>query len=272
MVKKTFFLSIASFYIKINFYLFTKKNYDYDLLFNIQELYNPYIVDRTIKIDFLINVFPKNEYFFLEKKGNHYLFIFERKKNKINILNNISISQFNYIITQILIELLAKTGFFFHGSVVLNKKNEALIFTGKSGSGKSTISNLLSKKFKKIADDSFFFKLENNTYFVYTNPNDFAANNNCNSELYSIIKKGFPLRRIFFIKKAEYNKIYKINNWLDLTKKMFQQIAVNENHKQTQLSSVIRFIKKNQEKIYYLYFKNDNDIVKFIEKNEKEID
>jgi|YNPMSStandDraft_1061717.scaffolds.fasta_scaffold19420_4 hypothetical protein len=267
IVKKVFFISIASFCIRVNFYLFEKEKSNNDLLFNIQKVYGPYIINNSKKTHFLINVFSGNKYFFLKKKSDYYLFIFNRKKNKINTTNYISISQFNYIIIQVLIELLAKTGFFFHGSVVLNERNEALVFTGKSGSGKSTISELLSKKFTKIADDSFFIISENNNYFVYTNPQDFNNQNIFNSKLLSKINKKFPLKFIFFLKKAKYNKIEKnIFFSFDLVKKIFQQIAINKNYRKLHFSSLINFIKKNQKKIYSLYFVNNDTIIDFMEK------
>jgi len=246
--------------------MFKKRKSSDDLLFNIQKVYGPYIVNCSKKVDFLINIFQRNDYSFLEKNKNHYLFIFEREKKKINVANYVSIRQLNYIIIQILIELLAKNGFFFHGSVVVNKKNEAFIFTGTSGSGKTTISELVSKNFIKIADDSFFIKAEDNDYFVYTNPDDFSNKAEYDSKLYSIINKKFSIKGIFFLKKASYNKISKINLSINLVKKILRQVAINENYKKLHFSFLIRFIKKNLKKIYYLYFLNNDTIIKFIEK------
>src|SRR5258708_4434951 len=117
-----------------------------------------------------------------------------------------SLYKFEIMLSNILYKLLTKKrGFGIHASAIeINRKSS--IFLGKSGAGKSTISQLLSPKFRLLADDLIFIRKNQGSFFTYQTP--FMERNTM------IVKSPYPtlLSDVFFLHKSRSTKFVEITN------------------------------------------------------------
>ncbi len=88
-----------------------------------------------------------------------------KRTNHIITFCHISLQQFTLIILVILERLPKNCGLILHASAV-KIKNKAVLSTGRSGVGKSTIMKLLPTKYQPLADDSGTKKGKNKTFFT----------------------------------------------------------------------------------------------------------
>lgn len=86
-------------------------------------------------------------------------------------------------------------GFFLHSSGLI-KDDRAFLFVGPDGSGKTTISNLISEGFI-ASDDSLIVRQSNASFTLYTTP--WGSRESINTSA--------PISKIFFLRKAHTLKI-----------------------------------------------------------------
>ncbi|MCS7318051.1 MAG: ATP-binding cassette domain-containing protein [Candidatus Dojkabacteria bacterium] len=201
-------LNIADFIIKIEIKAKSKKTlikYKNIIIKKFKEFV--LINNKNNKYDYELLIYEKTDFFNLIKnKDTHYVFFFKKvNKRKIISFSYLDENLLMLIIKHILCELFSThKGFILHGSANKINSNEAMLFLGKSGSGKSTISNLLNEKFPKIADDIVLVKKSGNSYFIHPLP-FFEKSNR-----YSFFKKFFFIKYVFLIKKSPIIKIEKV--------------------------------------------------------------
>lgn len=151
------------------------------------------------------------------------------------------------MLEDILYEKLAESnGFGIHSSsVVIN--NNAYLFLGKSGAGKSTIVKLLENKFRPLSDDLSIVKKVNKEYFVYQlpviekNPRIWKSS------------RSYPLKKIFFLHKDTSTKIIEAISIKNIKKNINTQV-LKTHPKKTQIDKVICDFVVSGTKFYDLWF------------------
>jgi len=217
---KIIYLNIAGFNIQISFYLREKSFYYKKLKEEINKYYKGFIFKEDIqRVDATIDVKDDPTFYTIRKPKNSYYFNIFKKKNLFNIETTykISIIELQYILKEILMALLKNSGFLFHGSAI-SDNGKAVIFTGKSGAGKSTAAYLLKDRYELLIDDLMIIRNEEKRSYLYKTPL-FEKN-------YKIKKTGqkFLISKIFFLKKSKHFEIIKINNIEVIIKKISNQI------------------------------------------------
>ena len=145
--------------------------------------------------------------------------------------------------------LLFNGGLNMHASAV-HKNGKVALFTGSSGSGKSTIANILSKNsFGMIHDDMIFIKNEKLQYAVHSSP----------IYPYDTPKKGI-LSNLFILKHSKTNKIRKLDFNESLRTFLPHIIQHHYDKKiiENQLDTLEDIIKYHP--CYELKFKPDNEV------------
>lgn len=262
---KIIYLNIAGFNIKINF---KKTEFEYFKEIKIKEIktyWQGFLVgNKPKKIDFTINFIEKNNIETIcqiKSKKNYINFYQIKGKKRLDSYYQTGPIQFQIILRQILSELLIqKQGVVVHCSAI-KYDNQAYLFLGKPGAGKSTVMSLLSKKFLSLADDSGIIKKEGNNYFFYQTPylekNSWIKKNN--DKLY--------LSKIFFLRKKSYFKIEKIKNKDYIIERMTKQLFSEKDLSRGQIKTVLGFISQF-DKFYFLSFaKDQNKLIELIDSN-----
>jgi len=156
--------------------------------------------------------------------------------------------------------LLKNNGFFVHacgiesGKSKESRKNNGLLFIGKSGSGKTTIANEISKKsmgnkrkfYEVLSDEIIAVRRIRNKWFMFGTP--FTG-----SMIGSGKNKKVRLKKVFFIKKYFLDKI-KMISFNQGLKKLLRNIIIFKPNKII-LNLSIDFLRKNE--FYELNFTKD---------------
>ena len=216
------YLNIAGFNIQIIFHkisLSTELNF---IKKAILKVYKGFLLSKSLvrNIDFTISFFEPPRTSTISFKNAHYMKFYELiNQTHIITSHSISIFQFNVIIRAIIGLLLKKDSFVLHASACLVGE-EALLFIGGSGDGKSTVIRLLRKKYKALGDDSVIIRKLDRNYFMYQTPF---------TERQSWVQKNkgkYLIGKIFILKKAINNKIVRCNNRSEILKKFIEEFLV----------------------------------------------
>lgn len=252
----TVFLSIAGFTIALRLHetewpFFTERRFRDNVLyqfFGFIEKKSPKKVDYTIELlhaknlEVLIQRHKKREYIHFYEEKNAHTFV---------SYYHVSGMQLQLIVRKILQKLLAKTnGMILHASASL-VNNRAYIFFGKSGAGKTTISQLLTSHYVPLADDSIIITKERGGYYFYQTPFP--------EQGFWIEKKSdrYPLGKIFFLEKAPFHKIEKLENKDAITNDFLKQFLTEEEDVKKQMPYVLALIAKFNH-FYQLHFSLQN--------------
>ncbi len=265
---QAFFLKSAGFVIKLTFKsterLFLKRK----LIEDILEIWvdGGFIELSAETFDFEIVFCSKDMGVeLIQKNGGKkdYYLAFERDfaKSRVYTSYHISFAQLQIIIKEILSFLMRSDGFIIHGSACLNREGKLHIFLAKTGGGKTTIANLVSKsrKYVKFCDDSLLVREIADKWYYFSPP---------------YIEKGvLPRRmkvdnaRIYFIKKGKIPSKKIFSNKDDILKLILEQLWLRfvEVDKQT-LRLAMEFVKDNQ---FYLFTTtlNREGMIKIINEN-----
>ena len=214
---------------------------------------NPFII-KGQKNDFLVTVDFKNSFDIVQDnklKRKSIIFYEEISKEHFRTYYHISGEQFTIIIRDIVQKFLSKkNGVILHGSAVVDKSNQGLLFLGESGAGKSTIVQLLNPKFRACADDILILRKEGQLFYLYQTP--FIQKN-----YYPKYKTGkFVLSKIYFLKKGREEKtsIIKPENKIIF---LLKQLFTNEEDRNQQIRFLLSLI-QNLENIFFLTFSKSN--------------
>ncbi len=254
-MKDIIILNIAGFYLQINFFP-TESAFARDKIeMDIRKDYAGFITkEKPKKIDFQIGFVDKRQLFLIyKKKEKKYYLSFYEIKNKTHFVTfyQISLIQFQIIIRGVLVELLSKNqGFILHASAS-KISNQACLFTGQPGAGKSTAMMLLDRKYPSLADDTVIVRKEGKIYYFYQTP--FIEKEAWVKKNY----KKFPVARIFFLKKARLFKTEKTNNREYVLGRLIRQLWTEEKQSKRQLSYLMSFV-NGFDGFYFLYFAKDS--------------
>lgn len=260
--KDLIFLNIGGFTIQVVFHendnRFLKK-----LLFEqIKDFYRGFILSTKAKsVDYQINIYSQSLIILdkSEKNLKREFSLLSReniKAKKINTYYYVSLSEFSFLLTQIIQKLLERTGFMLHASAAIYR-NQAYLFTGPSGIGKSTIAKLLKRRFTLFADDTVIIKKDQKSYICYQTPI-------IEKETYKKTLVGYPIRGIFFLKQAKNQRLYKVEKKEKLFGFLSRQIFIN-NHEYNQQINLLLAFTKNFNNFYSLSFrKNKKELEKIV--------
>ena len=132
---------------------------------------------------------------------------------------------------------LNNDGFLLHSAAIASK-NEAFLFCGVSGSGKSTITNI-SQGFKEVlTDEMSLVEKSDGRYYIWGTP--FWG------QLQLSVNRSVPLRAIFILAKAKHNCVEKIGRTEGLTEFMKTVLFFGQNLEmsKTIMDEAIEFLDK----------------------------
>lgn len=227
------FLELAGFTFEIH-YQTKHKEFLKTLLTEIRKHYGKLIVSPSKKVDCVIELEYVNLISLEEMHDKfHYILLYrEIAFNHYETFSYITITQFSFLISRIIKNILiSHNGFIIHASGNLID-GKAVLFLGKSGAGKSTISNLLSSKFPSLADDNIIIRKLRAQYFVFQSP----MLQNEKSRFKS--SEPIPLDKIFFISKSLACSSRPIKNKSILFKKMLEHMWAEKDNIATTATQV----------------------------------
>lgn len=249
------YIRIAGFIIRLNFVYKSEHGFDVftsTLKRDISQSIKNLIIDPLNKLDFSITFAGRVLNNGLARKGNKvFSFTFEEKNNRhIIALNQLSVYQFQLLFIYVILKLLIKNdGFSLHSSSCLIN-DKIFLFVGKSGAGKTTISNMLGNSFKKIGDENSIIRKIKGKYVYHQMPFiDSTANK-------QMIKPTSNLGGIFFIKKSKSTRLVKILDKERVINTIIESLATEENDLRFFLKNVVDFV-DNFDKFYFLYFSKE---------------
>lgn len=260
---KIMYLHIAGVNIKINFHP-TEGTFFYNKLTNdISDRYKPFLTKTGKKVDYFIDFYQyHNREIFSKRLGKSYKFFVDFckivGKRRVISYYKISLIQFQFIVSNILQKHLSENkGFILHASGNILHK-QALLFSGRPGSGKSTIMNLLKDIFEPLADDSIIIKKTGTSFSCYQTP--FIETNDWEK------KRTLPLQigGIFFLRKARRYAIEEIKDTNYIMERLSKQMLIREKNISTQMRHILEFVRTNR--FYFLYFgKNKKKLQKLFD-------
>lgn len=255
MKENTIYLNIAGFNIELNFlsteFVQIRQQVEKDILLYFESFLSKH-TPKTVnyRIDF---VWEENTKIISIREDYEYYVNFYKKTSEKSLVcfYRINITEFQFIIKYILNSLLMKNnGWFLHASV-LRIRDQAYIFLGDSGSGKSTIIELLSTQLQPLADDVCIVKKVNNYFYLFQTPF---------FEKIQGIKKGsnkYKINKIFFVKKDRQNSIKRIVERNTILDNYIKQMITESSFLENKMKQVLDFMSGN--KFYFLYFSKDRD-------------
>ncbi len=239
-----FFLNISDFIIEVRFE--PSKYPDVYKMYTLgfREFCNLYVQDSNRKkVDFILTFTDGNKK--SSKRLNQFEAIYKEYASYKKILENI----IYFLLSQ-------NRGLVIHSSAIKYKDN-GYLFVGKSGSGKSTVVKLLSHKFTPLTDDTTIIRRVKNQVFIYQHP--FIEKN-----YYPKTNGKVKLKRVYFLKKSNTNKIDKLKNKEQIFNKLIRQLTVSDS---IMVKLLMQFV-DNQDYFYTLSFVNNQDkITEFFQDN-----
>lgn len=165
------------------------------------------------------------------------------KKTKIVTYYQNHIS-FHLLIQNALYLLLSrKDGLMIHSSSII-ANNKALIFIGKSGAGKSTITKLLNPLYPILSDDMTVVRKINNKYIAFQHPLKERNTPQIKSP------QGYELEGVYLLVKSKKIKFQKIVNKEIVVKRLTQQLFVAD---KAMIKNLLNLVDENDifQKIYF---------------------
>lgn len=262
----TFYLTVAGYTIKLLFEPAENIFYRNRWIQDIQTHFKGFITQKNFVKPHYSLKFIETRSFPIEKKtqkGKKYInYFIDSKKNEGTTFYITSMAQFELILMDIVSKLFKKdSGFFFHASASF-VNNNAYLFTGYSGAGKSTIAELLSTRYEPIGDDVVIMKKINNMYYIYQTTHHEKKDN------VKKTNKEYKVDKIFILKKSTTNKIRRIINKDEITKILLSQIVFYFTRDVSSVKHLIKFISKF-DSFYELSFTKDQKEVQKIIRNLK---
>lgn len=241
---KFYFINVAGFNFRLQFFGSRFKYAQSKLMHDVLKHYHSFLIKKIPhRIDFYIDFIWENDVkiLFIEKEKENFInFARYKTNNRICCYYRMTIIEFHILFADILLKLFDNyNGFIAHASAIL-KDDQAFIFLGLSGAGKSTIVKLLSDKYQVLADDSVIIRKLNNEYYLFQTPffeKEFNFKKNIN---------GFPLKKIFLLSKSKHTFLKKLTS----RKKVLPFLLINNhahiiyNPKNAQTARILEFVSK----------------------------
>lgn len=248
---ETIYLKIAGYSITIicspSEYLQARKKFIKDIKYYCQGFI---ILNPPKKIHLAIHVSEHPHFVYSKNSQNkvvHFIKIGEEKKSSYNTYYYIGIPLFIHLLGNILSKLIMKDGGFFLHAAANQKRQIAYLFTGPSGTGKSTITTLIHPEFPSIADDCVIIKKESGNYYLYQIPLIEKAQYRKKSS------KRLKIGSVFFLRKKKFFKIEKINKKQEILTMISSQLWTEKDNLNSQVNNFISFV-QNTKSFNYLSF------------------
>lgn len=196
----------------------------------------------------------------VKKSHKHYGLYFRFISNaEYEIYYHTGIIEIIQLLQLVLIQYLKGQGFLLHSSGII-VRNQAVLFMGDSGAGKTTTLEMTRKKYIPIADDSIIIKKENDQFSCYQTPAFDKVN------WISRTSNRYELGKIFFIYKNQSFLIEKLSA-LDffplLTRSLWIKEVIDKKTAKLCINLSKRFhesyslkLKRKDGKILINYFEN----------------
>lgn len=211
------------------------------------------------KPDHTIIVQNKASYDLIKRHSDNYKFIFyswSRNSTTTVCPFTLSIWQFQYLIAEIVYSLLEKKGGLeLHcSSVEFNR--ELYVFLGKSGAGKSTISQLLGNSSRIVSDDKLYVRQIDGVPHGFQLPQV--------EKNYKIGKTRFsyPIKGFYFLKKSKIPALSSIEK-LKTRIELLSQQARNETSNQKIIREITEIAKRDKSFFALSFPKNARMITNF---------
>lgn len=257
-IPESIYLSIAGFILKVQFQHSELEYIKNRLIDEILNVYKGFRTQKKANVDFKICIGDKASLNIIQRvnSGEGFISFYEKIDSKtIRTYYQISLTQFNVVIRDILCQLLSDhDGFFLHSSCS-SVFGYAYIFTGISGAGKSTIMKSLHPTFPALADDTTIIKKEGNVYCCYQTPfieKEFWINKTSS-------KRKF--RGLYILKKSTKYAIRKITKKEYVISEIMEQVVTKESYVTKQIRSVFTFV-NSMESVFELSFGKDRNKIK----------
>lgn len=152
-------------------------------------------------------------------------------------------------------------GFFLHSSTLMYKDN-AYVFIGESGTGKSTHARLwreyLKDEVRMINDDKPIIRKKDDLYYIYGTP--YMGKHNIGNNI------SFPIKAVFLLEQSKDNKLEKLDAVKATTALLHQTIIPNQKESMEKLLTMFNELLK-QAQFYKLKCNISYDAVKTILNN-----
>jgi hypothetical protein len=208
--------------------------------------------EKFTRPDFVIDIdsdYKPTDVMYTYNKRTYVLAFKQVSKNRVTTFYQISIYQIRLMLQRVLSALLSQhRGFSIHCSAVL-KGASVDFFLGKSGAGKSTISNFLEGNYTKLTDDISYMRKTKTGFYFYEAPE-------IDKEWQHGKPMKYPIGRFFFIKKANFFKIDKISQ--DNALKLLTQGESIYDLSKESTACLMEFV-AGFDKFYVLYFAKDRE-------------
>lgn len=263
-------LSIAGFNLTLKFQKTENSFYQNILIRDVKQTLQSNITQSSPKKpDFTINFIDHPEVI-LEKNSmkirRSFIYAYgEIKINEMITFNHISLQQLTFALIKILQFLLKKNGGFLIHSSANIISGKAVLFTGESGAGKSTIMTFLNRQYQAFSDDTLIIKKANGRYLCFQTPlvekNAWVKKTN----------RGFPISRIYFLRKSDFFRTNAISDKNRLISNLSRQIWTDKGVLNEHMGHFLDFI-NGFDDFYRLYFaKDQNGVIKFFRDEHEKI-
>lgn len=261
---ETIILNVAGFYIQINLFqtewVYSRDKFTHELL----DYYHCFIVDeKDIKSDFIIDIIEQRNFLYYNRNKVGLIELFrEKTSNHLTTYYQLSIIQFQLLINNALHYLLKKyNGCILHASANAIK-DEAVIFLGPTGQGKSTIMKLLNKSYPALADDSIILRKIKNKFYVFQTPT---------IEKESWVKKSsnsYPLKSIFFLgKKATVFCIKRLIDKNTILNILIRQLLGDQSNSKKQIIFLMDLLRGFTSFYSIKFLKKQNQLLDLFDRN-----
>jgi hypothetical protein len=255
-VKKTY-LSIAGFNFEVVFneteYLHSKNLFIHDFIRSFKGFI---CTDTSVEIHFKIYIYQKNEAQIYQNNKENFIEFFSTisARNELTTYYTISIQQFSLLLRYSLQVLLKDKGFFMHGACSIFD-NQATLFLGESGKGKSTILKLTKNFTTPFADDIFIIREIEGHFKCFQSP-IFDKQDWIKKQL-----TGYPIRSIFFLEHSNYFGIEGLKRE-EILEVGLKQVVYNISTRKFYLDKYFKFIEAVGDKARRLCFRKKEKRIK----------
>jgi signal peptidase I len=177
------------------------------------------------------------------------------------LLIDSSFEAFQFILLALYYKLLLDNdGFMLHSSGII-KDNQALIFFGYSGSGKSTIAHLASSKYELLNDDMVPIRKIGGKFYAFGSPFWGSYYRELTSNDLSGRNEKIPIKAFLRPVKSDSNRVKKMNAIEAITTLLASSGCKTDKFYYTKMLKIITETAKSLNSSYYLYFRKDKSFL-----------